>query len=201
MNIIELTAPEAEPITLADCYTHLRLDSEGSPETHPDDAMLTGMIQAAREDAERITQRCFVERRVRQVLSDFWGCLDLMRSPYRGGMVVRYYDTDNALQTLASTEYMVIEDTFVPRIMLAPTGSWPSIYYRPDAVHLEYTVGYEPEGSPPDAAGLRANIPAAIKDAIKIKVQLLYDELAVDKREALEHLYLALLSNHRVFRV
>lgn len=201
MNIIELTEPAAEPISLDDCYTQLRLDPEGSPATHPDDAMLTTMIQTAREDAERITQRCFVERRVRQVMPDFFGCLDLIRSPYREGMVVRYYDTDNALQTLSSAEWMVIEDTFIPRLMISPMGAWPSTYARPDAVHMEYTAGYEPEGSPADAAGYRANIPAAIKDAIKIKVQMLYDELAADKREQLERVYNMLLANHRVFRV
>jgi len=197
VNVSDLTTPAAEPVTVEEVYSHLRLDPvEGY---HPHEDMLEGMITSAREDAERITGRCFVQRRVRQTLPDFYSGLCLYRAPYAGGMEILYYDADNALQTLAEDQYLVIEDTFVPRVMLSAIGSWPSTYYRPDAVRFEFDCGYPAaDGSP--TTGWASNVPASIKDAIKIKVQLLYDELAVDKREALERLYMSLLANHRIYR-
>lgn len=197
MNIIELTNPPYEPLSLQDVYDHLRLDPEGSPSTHPHDAMLTTMIKTARMDAERVTGRCFVERRIRQTASSFYDDLTIQKVPYiSGSLTVKYYDGDNVLQTLASTNYIVIEDTFLPQVIQSQNGSWPVTYLRPDAVRLEYTAGYEAQGSPADATGYRYNIPSTILDAMKIRVQLLYDELTPDKRQALERTYELLLANN-----
>jgi len=45
----------AEPITLAQARLHLKLDTSGSPPSHPDDTLVTALIAASRESAEKYT--------------------------------------------------------------------------------------------------------------------------------------------------
>lgn len=218
MNLITIVEPPVEPITLADCYLHLRLDPDGSPATHPDDAMLQTMIISARMRAEQITRRAFVQQTVRMVADGFpcrrfsgdgvwsdgesWierdGWMELLRPPFIEITAVRYYDTDNVLQTVSPSSYFVSSDGFVPRLMVTSGSTWPESYRRDDALHVDYVVGYQPDGSPP--ADFAANVPAPIKDAIKIGVQLLYDELAPEKRQQLEETFQRLLSSFRVHK-
>jgi hypothetical protein len=56
---------------------------------------------------------------------------------------------------------------------------------------VEYTAGYQPVGSPPDYA---ANIPAPIKQAILLGVELQYSPLTPQEREAAEKARDALLT-------
>jgi uncharacterized phiE125 gp8 family phage protein len=204
MNIIVTSPPPCEPISLEELYVFLRLDPEGSPPEHPEDAMLTTFIQTGREKVEQATRRALVEQRIRMVLPCFptfsvrFGSvydedaierdasIELLRPPYQSIQSVRYYDQDNVLQTLATASYFVAEQAFVPLLTVAEGYNWPVTYGRADAVLIDYTVGYAPDGSPADDAGYRANIPAALKDAVKFEVQLLYDELPPDKRKAIE---------------
>lgn len=212
MNLRTIIEPTVEPITLEDCYQHLRMDPEGSPPTHPDDAMLSSMITTARTRAEQVTRRAFVQQTVRMSLPGFpvrrfgndWGddwierdgWLELLRPPFAEIVQVRYYDEDNAIQTLAGAAYFVTEESLVPRLMVAEGYTWPTTYCRDDAVQIDYVVGYAPDGSPP--SDYRANVPDQIKDAIKIGVQLLYDELAPEKRDQLEQTFLRLLASFKI---
>lgn len=213
MNLITITQPPVEPVTLEEIYLHLRIDPEGSPPTHPDDSMLATMITTARTRAEQITRRAFVQQTIRLVQPGFpvrrfgsewddepWivrdGWLELFRPPFREIVQVRYYDQDNAIQTLAADQYFITDESFVPRLMASEAVSWPETYCRDDAVQIDYVVGYPPEGSPP--ADYHANVPAPIKDAIKIGVQLLYDELAPEKRDQLEQTFQRLLASFKV---
>jgi uncharacterized phiE125 gp8 family phage protein len=199
MNLITITAPPVEPVTLPEVYAHLRLDASGSPLTHPDDDLLATLIQAAREDCEAATRRAFVEQTVRLVLASFvnpYGdgatvAIELRRPPFIEVVAVRYYDAANELQTLDPANYVVADAAVVP--VLRPVSSWPTHYTREDAVQIEYTVGYAPEGSPP--TDYTANIPARIKQAVLIGVQLSYDELAPEKRTQLIEAQTRLLSS------
>lgn len=204
MNIIVTSPPPCEPISLEELYTHLRLDPEGSPPEHPEDGMLSGFIATGREKIEQATRRALVEQRIRMVLPRFptfsvrFGSvydedaverdasIELLRPPYQSIQSVRYYDTDNELQTLPTAQYFVADGALLPLLTVAEGYNWPATYARADAVLIDYTVGYTPDGSPADDAGYRANIPQALKDAIKFEVQLLYDELSPEKRKAIE---------------
>jgi uncharacterized phiE125 gp8 family phage protein len=65
MNIITVTPPPFEPVTLAEVYAHLRLEPEGSPATHEDDAMLQRQIATARAYVEQATRRALVLQTLR----------------------------------------------------------------------------------------------------------------------------------------
>ena len=211
MNITVVTQPQAEPVTLEDVYTHLRLDPEDSPPTHPDDDMLSRHITTARIEVEQITRRSLVEQTLRMSLSGFPcfqvrfgydddyyprpGYVELLRPPVLSVLSVKYYDFNNVLQTVDSDEYFVTDD-FVPKLQFKDTFAVPETYKRDDAVRVEYVTGYTPEGSPPE--DYAANIPGPIKDAILLGVQLLYDQLSPEQRKAIESARNSLLYSFKV---
>lgn len=198
MNIITVTPPTVEPVTLAEVWTHLRLDPSGSPLEHPDDDLLAIQIAAARQDAEKQTLRSFVYQTLKVVGPTFPEFIELYRPPVIEIVSVTYWDRDNAQQTVSSDDYYVTED-LVPRLMFESTFSVPAVYERNDAVAVTYRAGYAPEGSPdPDYT---TNIPAPIKAAILLGVQLQYDDLAPDRRKALENARDSLLSSYHVFSI
>lgn len=217
MNLIVVTPPAVEPVTLAEVYLHLRLDPDtDSPPTHPDDAMLRSQIATARAEAEAYTKRAFVEQTLRLFVSRFpcneafvggesWfrlaggrGYIELLRPPLMAVQSVRYYDQDNTLQTVSPADYFVTDD-FVPRLTFVDTFVPPLTYVRNDAVRVDYVAGYVSDDSPADDPA--ENVPDQIKQAILLGVQLLYDQLSPDQRKAIENARDMLLIGQRVTTV
>lgn len=207
MNLITLEPPQVEPVTLAEVQQFLRIDPFGSPGTHPDDDMLTSMIQAAREKVEQITRRSWAWRRYRLITdaypkyeSDCCGCwrwdcatrkvyLELPRSPVIAVYSIDYYDDDSELVTVAPTTYRVDAETLPGRVYL---DSWPT----DRVLRVDYTAGLAARGSPSDDNV--TDIPAGVKQAIKFEVQLMYDELAPEKRTQIEGAVTRLLESYIV---
>lgn len=174
MNVIVLTPPPFEPLSLAEAYDHLHLDPEGSPANHPEDAWLVSAIKSARGFAESHTHSSLVQRTMRLVTAG-WTRLELLRGPVQEVLAVSYYDSANAIQTLDPASYYVTED-HVPQVRLLSGAAGPALYDRPDAVRVDYIAGYAPAGSPAatqeDYAG---NVPDLIKSALKLYVGDLYE--------------------------
>lgn len=189
MNLEIITAPPFYPVTLADCYGHLRLDPSDSPPTHPDDDMLTRNIATATGEAEKFTRRAFIRQSLRLHLACFPNAgrgIKLLRPPLLSVESVRYYDADNVLRTVDEASWYTSDDV-VPQLRFVTGFAAPTLYDRPDAVRVDYTVGYEPDGSPPtDQADFAANVPKTFQDAILLGVQLLYDSLSPEQRQRLE---------------
>lgn len=205
MNLIVVTPPPEEPVTLREAYDHLRLTvtETDTPPSHPHDAMVARHIRTARGEAERITKRAFIEQRLRLIVNRFPNCdafcwghhwrswpsgsgggyIELLRPPVQAVLSVEYYDEDNALQVIDPDDYFVTDD-LLPRLQFIDAFAAPTCYARPDAVRIDYIAGYEPEGSPAD--DYAANVPAEIKDAILIGVELLYAPLTPEERESRE---------------
>lgn len=197
MNIITLTEPPVEPVTLAELYLALKEEPEGSPPTHPRDEDFSLAISAARIRAEQITRRAFVRQQLRVVYPSFTACaLELRRPPLIELVQVRYYDEDNALQTLSASVYVLEESLLVPRLVLADGQEWPTTYARADAVQIDYFAGYPTTGSP--ITSYVDNIPAAIKRAILIDCQMQLDSLAPEQRTQLEQTLQRLLASFHI---
>lgn len=134
-----ITAPTVEPIALSDVKTELRVD-------HSDDDILLGyLITAARQRAEDLTLRAFINR----TLEEYFGAwpagnvLPLSYAPLVSVTSVTYYDEDNAAAVLSSSDYLVITDTRPGAIELKPTASWPTITMRQTApIVVRYVAGY-----------------------------------------------------------
>jgi uncharacterized phiE125 gp8 family phage protein len=214
VNLTVVVQPPFEPVSLTDVYRHLRLDTEGSPETHPDDARLERHIETARKHVESMTRRALIEQTIRlsmasfPVTQDAWAIstvrntlvrrIFLHRPPLISVTSVGYYDGDNALQTLATSDYYVTDDQ-LPELRFASAFSTPTLYDRPDALRVTYRAGYTPTGSPPSTQEEYAGgVPAGLKDAILIGVQLLYDDLRPEDFKALEMAQEALVQPCRI---
>lgn len=223
-NVRVIVEPPVEPVTLAEIYLFLHLDPDGSPPTHPDDEELLAAIIAARGEVEKVTRRSLVEQTLRLSLPSFpysmipFGAsftpgvfpdgddfvwrergIDLLRPPLIGSTVeqVRYYDLANALQTLAPASYYVSNEPVVPRLELADGYTWPQTFPgRKDAVQIDYVTGYPPEGSPPTS--YVANIPKPLIQAVKFHVQLQYDTLTPEQRDAIEKTARRLTDGYKV---
>lgn len=169
------TAPDGEPITLEEAKLHLHIDSDERDEE------IIGLIEAAREFVELTCNRALLPQSWLVTLAQF-PCGEI---PLPGGNVtqvasVKYYDTDNVLQTLATSEYFTL---LTEPAKLAPDEEWPYTYSRPDAVQIAIDVGYANADS----------VPGPIKSAIKLHVELLFDRPVGEKATALEKARDALL--------
>lgn len=197
MQITVVTPPPFEPVTLENVYAHLRLDPIGG--THPDDDMLVRQIRTAREQVEQITRRAIIQQTLMASMFEVptRSGFELKRPPFVGMVAVTYFDATNTAQPLDPATYYVDDvSDIVPRLVF--TGTRPNVYCRTDAVRVSWVAGYPPAGVAATQADYAANVPASIKDAVLLGVQLLYDELAVDKRTKLETARDALLSSFHV---
>lgn len=71
--------------------------------------------------------------------------------PLRSITSVQYYDVDNALQTLSSSDYYVYSQAHVGYLKLKATATWPSTFERDDAVKITFVCGYADSASVPTA--------------------------------------------------
>lgn len=193
MKVEVVVAPPVEPISRADVYAWLRLDTVGSPPSHPNDVLIDMLIASAREQVEKDTRRALVEQTIELTVRNFPACL--IRPPFIGLVSVRYYDSNNVQQTL-DPNVCYVQQSLVPRLALADGQSWPVVFWREDAVTIRYTVGHEGTGSPVE--DYTANIPKALKQACLLRVQIAYDNLKPTDEQQREISYKALTDSWRV---
>jgi uncharacterized phiE125 gp8 family phage protein len=79
---------------------------------------------------------------------------------------VKYYDTNNAQQTLAVTVYQAFSDESGPFVALKPLQQWPSIYARADAVEVIWQAGYGPTA---------ADVPADLRHGLLMLIAYWYE--------------------------
>lgn len=216
MNLTVITEPAFEPVTLADVYRHLRLDPDDSPATHPDDPALERHITSARKIVELMARRALILQTLRLSMPGFpascdtfaalrWMRRDLVREIrlHRPPLVavdsVRYFDAENVLQTVDPSSYYTTDEQ-VPELRFTTSFVTPTVYDRPDAVRVQYRAGYPDAGSPEGGsqADAAANVPAPLKEAILMGVQLLYDDLSPADRTAIENMREATVQPFRV---
>lgn len=202
MNIIVVTPPAFEPVTVEEAYQHLRWDPEpGSPTEYPLLDLVERNITTAREDAERATRRAFVKQTLRAVFPCFQDRMEMRRPPFAELVSVEYLDADGLLQTLSSDYYHVDTMSDIVPAVVVDSRNLPVVTAeRADAVRITWVAGYPWEGSPgPDSQeDAAAGVPKAIKDAILIGVQLLADRFDAGERAALEAARDALLFSYKV---
>lgn len=145
-------------ITVAQAKEHLRI-------THSDeDTYIEALTLAASEWCEEFQRRVYLQREVVEYLDSFPTVIRPTKSPLVS-MVITYYDTDDAIQTLAAANYEIDIVTEPGRITEAYGTYWPETYDKINAVVLTYQAGY----------AARANIPEEIKHAVKLMVGHLYE--------------------------
>lgn len=167
----QLTAPVAEPLTLAQGRKHLRLTAVGSPPVHPEDDLVTASIAAARRRVENHTHRALVTQQWRLEL-DRWpenSRIVLPKPPLMSVDSIEYVDLAGDTQTLDPDLYQVMRPTgpTADRAEIIPAylAVLPAMRCYPGSLIINFTAGYGSGGSPDDSV---ANIPADVIAALKL---------------------------------
>lgn len=160
-----VTAPAAEPITVAEAAEHCRV-SQGL-----EDSYLGGLISTAREIVERETRRALITQTWDAKWDQIPACwpLELPKAPLISVTSLKYLDTDGTQQTWASTNYRVLANagpTAMPgRVAVAYGISLPSVRSIEESFIVRFVAGYGAAGS---------SVPAPIRHAILLAVGDLY---------------------------
>lgn len=184
-----ITPPAVEPVSLAEAKQHARI------EYPDDDALVAGLITAARLVCETELRRAFISQTWETYL-DYWpwpgqspgtGAMGFYRGsyipqiqgyPYTPWSTIQidnpnlisvtsisYIDVDGTVQTLDPSKYQV-ELGAPGRIHPAYGTTWPPIRCMPGAITVNYLAGYGTAAT---------DVPPCIAVAIKMMVAELYE--------------------------
>lgn len=146
-----------EPLDLSEAKEHLGITATDT--THDDH--VSSLITAARELWEHDTQTLTTQRAVTEDLRDWPD--EKWRFHYRPVVSitsVKYYDSSNVQQTLASTVYSL--DAPNRRLLLDVDQTWPDIETRWDAIEIIYEAG-------------QGTVDEMAKSCMKLKVDVLFE--------------------------
>lgn len=226
MSLVLVTAPVAEPITIAQARLHLKVSETGTDI----DAKIMACVAAAREMAENDTRRKLITQQWKLILDVFprssmsissanwygtqWGSMPgplqqmlpdgstgyelyLPFPPLISVDAVGYIDQAGASQTIDATTGLIVNKAAEPAIVMPAFGtSWPAVQNQMAAAAITFTCGYGADGT---------NVPAGIKQWILGQVGAMYTlpqaELAAYRETLLEPNFMdRLLDPHRIRR-
>jgi hypothetical protein len=179
MPLSLIAPPSVEPVSLAQATAQCRVVDAA------ENAIFNGLITAARQYAERITGRAFINQTWQQSFDRFppmvrfgpgsgmrredftdgeYGlgrAILLFKAPLVSVTQIQYLDNTNTLQTLASSTYTV-DPAAVPGVITESyTGTvlnqWPDTFGVRNAVTVQYLAGYGASGS---------NVPVDLQQAL-----------------------------------
>lgn len=132
------TAPHLRWATLQEVKDHLRVTSAA------EDAYIAQLIAAVQNYAEKITNRTILTTAYILHLDQFPASkvIELPKPKTQSITHIKYYDSDNALQTLASSQYVTDIISEPARITEASGVTWPTTYSRTNAVQVQYIAGW-----------------------------------------------------------
>lgn len=157
--ITVVTAPAAEPVSLAELYLQCRTDSS-------EDAMLTLCLKGARAACEAKTGRALINRTVEQSFAELTtDGLPLELLPLGSVTWVKYYDTTGTQQTLSASLYELDTANGKAVIVPKPEAIWPETQSLAAPVTVRYVAGY---------GATSANVPDDIRTWILMTAAFLY---------------------------
>jgi uncharacterized phiE125 gp8 family phage protein len=142
-------------ITTAVAKAHLKVD------VSDDDTLIDNLINAATQIAEDYTNRYFINTTLKMVGDKWDDITELYKSPVSSVSSIKYYDSDNSQQTLASSVYLVDLVSKPCNISLKVDQSFPDLADRKMAVEVNYVVG---EG------GAGSDVSDLVKEAVLLMV-------------------------------
>jgi uncharacterized phiE125 gp8 family phage protein len=158
-----VTAPAAEPISLAQAKQYLRLDEEETGF----DAELEVQIAGARGRVESVTNTRLVNQVVELRASSFADLDRLPIGPVAGVIDLAYTDPAGEEQSLGPDD-VVLDGAGLEMALRPLAGRWPS---KSAQVTVRVTVGYGADG---------AALPPAIRIALLQQVRELFDGTPAD---------------------
>jgi uncharacterized phiE125 gp8 family phage protein len=159
MALFRTVPPGAEPLTLADCKAQLRISHDG------DDAQISGLIRAAREEVERQTGVAMIDQDWRLTL-DAWpacGIATIPRHPVKQVLSVTLYGADGEASLMDPAHYRLDG-------MSRPARLWvedrPAPGARLNGIEIDFRAGFGEAGT---------DVPDLLKRAMLILVAHWYE--------------------------
>jgi uncharacterized phiE125 gp8 family phage protein len=164
----EYAAPTSEPISMTTARLHLRLDTSGSPPSHPDDSLVSSLITAVRQNAEEYTGLKIASGTFETRADTFEDLeISLQTWPVTSVVSVSYVDLDDQTQTLDSSKYTL--DVYTRPARLKPTTA-QSTFPAAKEVTIRFTAGYT-DGQSPNPYPM----PKPVEAAMLLMLGHLYD--------------------------
>ncbi len=155
-----ITGPAAEPVTLSEAKSHLRVEHS------TDDTMITTLIQVARSMAEKKLGGAIINQTWELVLDSFPDAeIKLDFPPVSSIESVKYIDGNGDQQTISSANYTLDGDTMPGWVLPAYGYSWPATIDAANAVRVRFIAGYGASGD---------SVPEPIKQWILLTVGTMY---------------------------
>jgi uncharacterized phiE125 gp8 family phage protein len=159
MTLLRTAEPAVEPVTLAEIKEHLRVTHDS------EDALIEGLIKAAREEVERSTSRALIDQSWRLIL-DSWPkskFLYLGRTPVVSVTSVSVFDEDGNSTALSAEHYLLDRSSVPARLYFQNV---PSPGRRINGIEIDFDAGYGESGT---------DVPESLKRAIGILVSHWYE--------------------------
>ena len=122
-------------LTRTEVKLYLKVDSDA------DDNYIDDLLVAAQRSCEEYTNRFFTETTVLQYGDTWDDAKELLKSHLTTMTSIQYYDSDNTLQTLATSVYTYDTALMPTRIALKPDQSFPALADKINAVEIKYNSG------------------------------------------------------------
>jgi uncharacterized phiE125 gp8 family phage protein len=165
-SFARLTAPAAEPVTLAEAKAHLRVDLSD------DDAMIERLIAAAREWVESQTGRALISQNWRMTM-DAWPedmTVALIRPPVQAATAVRTFSAEGIASVWAGANYAMSFGA-EPQRLVRLVPAWPMPGRAQMGIEIDLVCGY---------GALASDVPAALRQAVLLKTAQLYERRGED---------------------
>lgn len=178
------TAPTVEPLELSE----VKVQCGVAPGVAYHDLALQSWITAARQKVEEDTGRALVNQ-TWELSLDCWPLglcpIYLPKPPLSSVTSVKYFDTSNVEQTLATTVYKSVTSRQPGEIHLKQQQSWPSLYGEAAVITIRFVAGY---------GAAATSVPDGLKAAMKLLVHKWFDPAIGD----IDPAYQALINQYLV---
>jgi uncharacterized phiE125 gp8 family phage protein len=159
MTYATITAPVAEPLTLAETKLHLRLD------TTADDTLVTSLIVAARHHLEQVTGLCLMTQTLR-LYRDDWPddhVIQINRSPVQTIAAITIYNAAGS-PVQVSLEGHVLAGKAQPARLYLP--DMPDTLRAINGIEVDFVAGF---------GAAATDVPDGLKRAMLMHVAMMYE--------------------------
>jgi len=161
MNVIVITPPTTEPVSVATARRRLRITHDA------DDQLLADLIRQAREECEQYIEQSVARQTLELVLDRFPPDeIELPRPPIASIVSVRYVDTEHVQQTVDPGQYVLDNASRPGWLLPAVEARWPETACVVNAVRVRYLAGNDPGDLP---------LPDSLANGILLMVQADYE--------------------------
>jgi uncharacterized phiE125 gp8 family phage protein len=168
----KITDATTEPVTVDEAKNHLRV------EHNRDDARIAMFITAARQECEQLLGRTLISTTWELTRDRFDEAIRLEWPPIQSVTSIKYDDAAGIEQTLNSLDYVLDAASEPGYVVPEIDKEWPDTQDAINAVRVRYVAGY---------GAAAADVPAAVKAWILLRIQMLYQGCDTDEAAKMRH--------------